>query len=343
MAEKQAVKNTGIGKEGKLISVIVPVYNVEAYLDACLQSVLCQKYENFELILVDDCSADQSGILCDAYAKKDPRIRVVHKRQNEGLSCARNTGVKLSCGDYLCFVDSDDYILPDYLKILYENAVLYDADVSWCSFFSFEEKELNGGEDQMPAKWVNSRGGNENLPRILTKQKLYEYLTETSIGHKKPEFAVAWNKLIRRQLALELLFPPGRLHEDEFYINDLVEKAGIVVETDARLYGYRQRKDSITGREHQDDIRHLDVLDAVQERVCRCRRLDSLLYERSLKAYRWAIINQFRTFSSGMPAVKLKYRFLVSFVQYPFRNLNGIKGWVLFLFRSEKFYEKYWR
>lgn len=317
-------------RKNDLITVVVPVYNVEDYLNECIESILNQEYENFELILVDDCSGDRSGEICDEYAQRDSRVRVLHKTGNEGLSCARNSGVQMSRGTYICFVDSDDCILPGYLRVLYENAVLYGADVSWCSFFCFT--------DLLPQE-----SSGMNRPERISREMLYEYLSETSAGCKKPEFAVAWNKLIQRDLALKLRFVPGKWHEDEFYINDLVENAEMVVETGARLYGYRQRKDSITGSDHARDIRHLDALDAAEERVRICRHRNRRLYHRSLKAYRWSIIGQYRYFSEGRMGIRLKCRFLASFFRYPARTLKGMKGWLLFLMDSGKFYETYWR
>lgn len=340
----------------ELISVIVPVYNVEIYLKDCVQSVLNQRYSNFELILVDDCSTDCSGAICDEYAGKDSRIKVIHKKKNEGLSAARNTGVGLAGGSYICFVDSDDYVWPDYLSVLYENAVLCNADVSWCSFVKFTDilPEYSRGKDLPSQETIVNQHKNlptqsqeekpdQNTFSQVSKETLYEYLSATSVNCKKPEFVVAWNKLIRRELALKLEFPKGRWHEDEFYINDLVEKAEIVVETSACLYGYRQRNNSITGNDNKMDFRHLDVLDAAEERIFICRRQGRRLYNRSLKAYRWAIISQFRNFSMGIPAAKLKCRFLASFIKYPDGSIRGIKGWILFLIYSKKFYEKYWR
>lgn len=310
----------------KLITVIVPVFNMECYLDECVQSILHQTYVNFEVILIDDCSTDRSGAMCDEYAAKDRRIRVLHKKQNEGLSCARNTGVQLAEGSYICFVDSDDFLFPDYLKVLYENAVLYNADVSWCGFVKFT--------DSLP-----SDKKQDDSPKLLTKQKLYEDL----VYRKRLEIVVAWNKLIRRELALKLAFPPGRWHEDEFYVNGLLEKAERVVETDTCLYGYRQRKDSIMGSNHKRDLRHLDLIDAAEERVRFFGGIDRKLYERCLTAYRGTIIGQYRNFPTGSTAVRLKCRFLMSFLKYPTTNIRGIKGWILFTVNSGKFYEKYWR
>ena len=118
-------------KKKPLISVIVPVYNVESYLKVCVDSILAQTYENLEIILVDDGSKDSSGKMCDEYAEKDARIKVVHKK-NGGVSSARNKGLDVASGEYIGFVDSDDSTKPNMFEILYKNMVTSDADVSVC-------------------------------------------------------------------------------------------------------------------------------------------------------------------------------------------------------------------
>ena len=115
------------------ISVIVPVYNVEKYLPTCLDSIIAQSYKNLEIIVVDDGAKDSSGAICDEYAKKDVRIVSLHK-QNGGLSDARNYGMQFMTGDYISFIDSDDYVHPDYISTLYNNLVENDADISICNF-----------------------------------------------------------------------------------------------------------------------------------------------------------------------------------------------------------------
>ena len=117
----------------KLISIIIPVYNVSKYLDKCVKSILLQTYSNLEIILVNDGSTDGSGVLCDELKKTDKRICVIHK-PNGGLSDARNAGLDIATGDYIGFVDSDDYVEPDMFQILLENAMKYDADVSGCRY-----------------------------------------------------------------------------------------------------------------------------------------------------------------------------------------------------------------
>ena len=123
-----------------LISVIIPVYKVEKYLNKCIDSVLNQTYDNLEIILVDDGSPDNCGRICDEYAQKDSLIKVIHQ-ENAGLPAARNAGIDVATGEYITFVDSDDYIHPEMVEILYSNLVLTDVDISVCGFISFNEGE----------------------------------------------------------------------------------------------------------------------------------------------------------------------------------------------------------
>ena len=122
----------------KKVSVVVPVYNTEKYLQRCIQSILGQTYERLELILIDDGSTDSSGTLCDAAAQKDSRVKVLHK-ENEGAGEARNYGINMAEGDYICFVDSDDYIAHRYIEIMLKTAERYDCGLVQCNF-------LFGGE-----------------------------------------------------------------------------------------------------------------------------------------------------------------------------------------------------
>ncbi len=124
-----------------LISVIVPVYNVEKYLDRCVESIVTQTYKNLEIILVDDGSRDNSGIICDNWAKKDSRIKVYHK-QNSGAGDTRNYGVEKAIGKYIAFVDSDDVIAENYFEVLYNNLLQNSADISCCDYFEFEENTV---------------------------------------------------------------------------------------------------------------------------------------------------------------------------------------------------------
>ena len=124
------------------ISIIVPVYNVEKYLEKCVRSILAQTFTDFELILVDDGSPDSSGAMCDQFAEQDQRVKVIHK-ENGGLSDARNAGIEIATGEYLGFVDSDDYIADDMYELLYTNIVKEDADLSICGIYDVYEERAN--------------------------------------------------------------------------------------------------------------------------------------------------------------------------------------------------------
>ncbi len=127
--------------EDKLISIIIPVYNVERYLRECIDSIIAQTYKNLEIILVDDGSSDKSGEICDEYSKKDSRIKVIHKK-NGGLSDARNVALDIAKGDYIGFIDSDDYIEKDMFQILYNLAEEYNAEISSISFYKMLENKV---------------------------------------------------------------------------------------------------------------------------------------------------------------------------------------------------------
>ncbi len=211
------------------ISVIVPVYKVEAYLDRCVSSILAQSFPDFELILVDDGSPDSCGALCDGYAKTDPRIHVIHQ-ENGGLSAARNAGIDWvfanSESHWLAFVDSDDWVHPDYLRRLYGAAVETGCRISACGFFR------TAGEAFPPL--------GDAAARQLTAD---EYYCRDLAGHGVA--AVAWNKLYSRDLFEDIRYPVGKLHEDEFTTYKLVYTAGSVAAIGDRLYAYFQNTQGI--------------------------------------------------------------------------------------------------
>ena len=182
------------------ISVIVPVYKVEAYLQECVDSILAQTFEDFELILVDDGSPDNCGAICDAYAGKDSRVKVIHQ-ENQGLSGARNTGIEASKGEFLTFVDSDDMVSPQYLEVLI-NLFCDNTDVAVCGFKSF----LDGTE------YPIGRSAREMVRVYSPKESLIELYNGNTLI---PVNACA--KLIRRSLLGDLRFPVGKLHEDQAF------------------------------------------------------------------------------------------------------------------------------
>lgn len=211
----------------QLISVIVPVYNVEHYLNRCVDSILAQTYSDLEILLVDDGSTDGSGELCDAYARQDARVQVIHKK-NGGLSDARNCGIEHAKGRYFCFVDSDDGIAPQMIEVLYRNLLNAGADVSAVALRSFSTEELPAAEDTL--KKVQYMTGKEALRSILQSEEL-------------GDFAV--NKLYKRELFENVCYPLGRAMEDQGTTYKLLDQCQGVAYCPVPLYFYYQRPDSI--------------------------------------------------------------------------------------------------
>ncbi|MEK6266349.1 MAG: glycosyltransferase [Clostridium sp.] len=230
------------------ISIIVPVYNVEKYLNKCISSILEQSFTDFELILVDDGSKDNSGRMCDGYKDEDSRIRVIHK-ENAGLSAARNIGIETSEGKYLTFIDSDDFIHPNMLEILYNNILENKADISVCDhYLVYEGKEV--------AKEL----GDNNIT-LYTNIEGVKKIVEKS----KASMIVAWGKLYRRSLFCDIRYPSLKYHEDEFVTYKLMYKSTKIVVTDAKLYYYLQRSNGITGTTYS--IKRLEKLEALEQAI----------------------------------------------------------------------------
>lgn len=234
----------------KVLSVIVPVYNVEPFIRECLDSILAQTYKKFELILVDDGSTDCSGEICEEYAKKDERIRVLHK-ENGGLSSARNAGLDVAVGEYICFIDSDDIISPNYLSDLYEVITKQNVDLVFCDIDS-ERLRDNVIKLKKPLK--------------LSADEAWEWLGDHNT-REYVQLVVAWNKIYSRKLFDELRYPVGKIHEDDFMINDLLKRVKEIAYLPTKLYHYRENPYGITGNKNESDVRHLDAIEAYLERL----------------------------------------------------------------------------
>lgn len=230
------------------ISIIVPVYNVEKYLDRCISSILEQSFTDFQLILVNDGSKDNSGTICDEYAKKDSRIKVIHQ-DNLGLSAARNIGIEASQGKYITFIDSDDFIHTNMLYILYNNLLENKADISVCNYNLVYEDKLTA--TNLGNNHIEVYNNIESVKKILEK-------SETVM-------IIAWGKLYKRDLFDDIRYPVGKYHEDEFVTYKLLYKSTKVVVTDAKLYYYLQRSNSITGSTYS--LKRLEKLEALEEAV----------------------------------------------------------------------------
>lgn len=213
----------------KLISVIVPAYNVASYLPRCLDSILAQTYKNLEIILVDDGSSDETPLICDEYAKKDNRIIVIHQK-NSGVSVARNAALNIAKGDYIGCVDSDDFIEPNMYEIMLNACVEHDAPLASCAYVQIGKGAL---------EWNFT-----NEVKLLDQNELLKaYISdgdEYRINHS------VWSKLIRKDLIGELRFPAGKNSEDISFTGNILSKADKCVYIDMPLYNYIvDRDDSI--------------------------------------------------------------------------------------------------
>ena len=231
-------------KELPLLSVIVPVYKVEAYLDRCIGSIVGQTYQNLEIILVDDGSPDASGAICDAWAAKDSRIRVIHK-ENGGAGAARNAGLDAARGELLAFVDSDDYIAPDMYGHLYE-LMQGGADIAECDF-----TEVTGDDAAF--------GGEETCRMYTPEEAMEGNLWDTAFRQ------LIWNKLYRMALTDGIRFPVDQKIDDEFYTYRLLGRAKRLVRSQRICYAYRQQENSVM--HEQFSVKRVGGLRAKQQRL----------------------------------------------------------------------------
>ena len=215
------------------VSIIIPVYNVAQYLDKCMESVLSQSYHNTEVLLVDDGSTDGSGALCDGWAKKDPRIEVLHKK-NGGLSDARNAGLDAAHGEYLVFVDSDDYIADDMVQKLYDALKKNNADMSICNICYVDEQGALLEDDNRDSPLRDE---------VLSGHEII--VKECDCYHKGWYYIFTVNKLYKKSLFSEIRFPVGKLSEDDFVAHRIFMRCKRVACISDVGYYYVQRSGSI--------------------------------------------------------------------------------------------------
>lgn len=230
----------------ELISVIVPIYKVELYLNRCIQSIVNQTYSDLEIILVDDGSPDKCPEICDEWKKKDSRIKVIHKK-NGGLSDARNAGMQIMTGDYVSYVDSDDWISNDMYEKMLNTIKQYRADICECRF------EKTSSDIKADKK------GYKTDVNILNKEEALKAVVEEKIN------PVVWNKIYKREIAGGLFFEKGKCNEDEFWTYKAVDKAQKIIQIEDVCYYYFFREDSIINETYK--IQRLDALEARYQRM----------------------------------------------------------------------------
>lgn len=210
-----------------LISIVVPVYNVENYLDTCITSILDQTYSNIEIVLVDDGSTDNSGKICDYYAVMDERVKTIHTK-NGGLSDARNKGISQAKGEYIMFIDSDDVVNVNFVEYLYNLLKCNSADIAICDpVHCYPGKEINFEPEKLKKIYK---------PEDAIVEMLYQ----------KTFLVAAWGKLYRKEYFNDILFPYGMLYEDSAIMYRIFDKTKKIVYGNAKLYGYMHREGSIT-------------------------------------------------------------------------------------------------
>lgn len=228
------------------ISVIVPIYNVEKYVEQCIDSILEQTYKNLEIILIDDGSTDLSSSICDEYAKRDDRIVLIHK-ENGGAASAKNVGLRIATGEYVSFVDGDDYLEPDAYEYMVSKLIDEEADIVHCNHRDVYKE-------------------NQNDRIIITNETNVgskEYLVDFT---KKWINSLLWDKLYRRKIFNNIYFEEGHKIDDEFFTYQGVMNATKIVSTPKVVYNYRKRKSSVMlSVESQEEI-FIDRLDYLNKR-----------------------------------------------------------------------------
>lgn len=285
---------------GELVSVVIPIYNVERYLRRCLDSIIQQTYQELEIILIDDGSTDQSLAICREYAQADFRIKVIHKT-NGGLSSARNAGIDQAAGEYIAFVDSDDYVHVDFIAELLCYIKKEKADIAQCGY-------ITGQEEEYPQIDSISR-----VDCFTGREYLRHYFDRTLMG-----LGLCVNKLYRTSLFTNIRFPDGRIHEDVATVYKVIYSADRVVYFDHKLYYYYMTSQSIMRGDF--NIQHLDWLIALEEKLAFLSlHGEMVLYNRSLQEYEAVLFKLYYQIKKNMPDQLEILREILSKVRTTFR------------------------
>lgn len=253
-----------------LVSVIIPVYNVEQFLNKCVESVLSQTHKNLEIILIDDGSTDESGKKCDILEKSDKRIKVIHK-SNGGLSDARNAGLNIATGEYYSFIDSDDFVTNDMIESMLTSAQTYSCEIAICNMIRYSEQN-NVKPFYCPV----------DKEKVLTGDEKFLTLNQPSVC----------NKLFKADLFEGIRFPKGKYYEDTFVYHKLLYRSKNVILTGKDSYWYLARENSIVGGEQYTD-RYFDFIEAV---YC---RMDFLLQNQVQPYAQEACLSLYAAFSNA--------------------------------------------
>lgn len=301
-----------------LISVIIPVYNVEKYLNKCITSVVEQTYKNLEIIIVDDGSTDQSPEICDEWKKRDSRIQVVHS-SNGGAGKARNTALDMATGDYVTFVDSDDYIAPQMYQVLLEQ--FYDGiGIVECNYSMVYDDSEKFKEERKIYK----------IHTYSAMEAMYENINDHIFRQ------LIWNKMYRKDVIKGIYFPTGKKIDDEFWTYQAIGNASKLIYIDQKLYAYRQQEQSVMHL--LDAKKRLEALKAKEERHKYICKFMPQLKTESLNNLWFTCIYQGQRVLKDKNKENLKsvYPQIKRFIKkYPQTNLKDItdkkqKIWIIF-------------
>lgn len=221
-----------------LVSIIIPMYNVEKYIAKCITSVLNQSYTNIEIILVNDASTDCTLLVCEEYIKRDKRFKLIKNEKNSGLAYSRNAGLIIARGDYILFVDSDDWIHEDMVKTMLEIAILKNADIVLCDYIRTRSEKVEKIIPEIGT--VVELSGKEAIKKIYDVKAIQPSVLYT----------VAWNKLYKREILGEISFPYGMLFEDQASTFQFFYNSKKVVVIKDKLYFYRNNMNSLTSKKY---------------------------------------------------------------------------------------------
>jgi len=310
-------------KRNDLISVIVPIYKVEDYLRKCLDSILNQSYTNLEIILVDDGSPDSCPQICDEYAKKDTRIKVIHKK-NGGLSDARNVGIESSSGKYISLIDSDDYINKYFIETLYKHLIETQSDIAICNYQKVFASDVIDIKNRFPDSDNFIYENDDKFSPLYTRFGI--------------PFVVAWNKLYKAEIFKQhnIRYPLGKIHEDEFVIHELLNVAERVCFFDTPLYNYVIRDGSIMSQKLSE--KNISAFDAFVNRILFYQKHNPAFVEKAIKQLLHRLYTNYHKFTKSAKIIlKQKFKTIKKQFKAEIKNLSFKEKLKLFIFKYFKF------
>lgn len=306
-----------------LISVVVPVYNVEAHLNRCVDSIISQTYKNLEIIIIDDGSTDKSAQICDEYLEVDQRITVVHQ-VNKGLSNARNEGIRRSKGKYISFVDSDDYLDSRFIEVLYMTMITQKADIVVCDIRSFDAYTLQF--------FPHTR---ELYNGFVDTDQIFDIMMEVDYPWI---YTMTCNKLYARKLFDKASFPDGLIHEDEIIFLDYVKQDAKFYQIKEPLFCYgRGREGSIINKKYS--IKRLDILNAFYDRIewFKQKRNRKLINNERIKIFRKIEKALYKLSFEDIEEISMYQKILQKAAKKCVRNFTCLKMYFSILFSKRYF------